>query len=169
MCQDQLQKLREVNSLLQRTNSPVEKEKIIRLEQECRKSAQNLQEVTNDFNELKALSESLQRQLERTEQQRTAALSEAEDNHKKLQSTAAELSKLKVEKISSASNHIPCDHPLQLESMSLSLEQKEKELSEAQTALQKLSSKADSLQQDKNSLQQNAIQRLLISTKQGKW
>lgn len=94
--QDTLAALRKVNSLLSKSNSPAEREHIFRLQQETRKNEQALQATTQDFNEVKALSEALQVQLEAAVKHRDSAVQELQHHLSQLQSTASELSHLKI-------------------------------------------------------------------------
>ena len=98
--QDQLVKLREVNALLAKSNAPTERVETFRLQQECRRAAADLQAVTQDFNEVKAHMENLQRQLEVAEQQKSSAAAEAQDKLELHQAASAELSQLRVKIIS---------------------------------------------------------------------
>ena len=169
-CQDQLQKLREVNALLSKTNSPVERQKIIRLEQDLRKSEQTLQEVTHDFNELQALAENLRKELDGAEEQRKAATTEAQENHEKLQLSKAELSKMKIKMISkSSSDQETRDLKADLQKTSFQLEESKKQSQEQKLALEEMVSKCQTLSQqqvDMETLSAEKSRRLAEAEKQ---
>ena len=161
LCQDQLQSLREVNSLLAKSNSPVEREQIIRLQQECRKSSQRLQEVTHDFQELKAFSVNLQQQLTTAEEQRTSASMEAQTSHEKLQVSAAELSRLKIKMISMVELRQGSPNEDQLkttvDSMALEIAKTQQQLNEADVASKAALVRCEALEQEKIALEQEKI------------
>ena len=156
LCQDQLQSLREVNSLLAKSNSPAEREQIIRLQQECRKSSQSLQEVTHDYQELKAFSVNLQQQLMTAEEQRASASLEAQETHEKLKLSAAELSKLKVRVISmSEPPQKSADEDelkMKVEAMALELKEKQQLLDKAEEATKAALVHCAALEQEKKAL-----------------
>ena len=160
-CHDQLQNLREVNSLLAKSNSPAEKEQIIRLQQDCRKASQNLQEVTQDYQELKALSERLRMQLDIAQAQRTSASLEAQASLDRLQVSTQELSDLKVKMISMVDSklHSP-DHTQlksQLDKLSLELQEKQEKLNLQDSTAKDTESKYNSLQKEADHLRSQSV------------
>ena len=161
-CQDQLQALREMNALLAKSASPAEKEQIIRLQQECRKSSQSLLAVTQDFHEIKALSERLQQQLDTAQAQRISASSEAQDTHEKLQILSAELSRLKIKMISMIDPDQASSDSVQLQtkvaSLSLDLEQQKQHQAQVNLAMTAAEARCTSLSQDKLALQEACAQ-----------
>ena len=162
MCQDQLQALREVNSILAKSNSPVEREQLIRLQQECRSSSQRLQEVTNDFHEIKALSEHLQTQLTTAEEQRASASFEAQTSLDKLQASATELSRLKVKLIPMAEHQQSADTTqlkATMEKIHLEIEEKKQGLKEANQASKELKEQCESLKEDNIALKNTSAEK----------
>ena len=98
--EEQLSSLREVNSLLAKSNAPAEREEKFLLQQENRKTASALQTAKQDFNEVKAHMENLQKQLEVAELQKDSAAKEAQSKLDLHQVASAELSQLRVKIIS---------------------------------------------------------------------
>ena len=153
---DKLVSLRQMNSLLSKSNSPTEREQIFRLQQETRKTSQALQATTQDYNEVKALSETLQAQVDTTVKHRDSAVQELQQHLTQLQATASELSHLKIKMASMVDSEKVSAETVQLKShihqLSLDISTSNQKLEEVAVKAQLEETQSKALLQEKEGL-----------------